>query len=314
MADGKQGVVLIGTDHSKLSGAMYAQTTFAHDHGLADEIGDSSHGVQHNRGHDLENHNALEGLHLLDLSDLSVCAKETKQTALGSYKNGSHAATDAAHNYAHNVLEYVPNKIAFGHHPCHDVNGNSINGLGRGNDAVLECVTVCKHTADLAKHRVIEHNADGPCPDSTGSTDQIITNQACVVSDETDLLTSATGEGRDTIDVTGNQEIMQFNVLKAKGAVPPNDLSCDVTKGSAPLDEDIGPTVGKVDKENSTVINASGRNNKCEGTDENGYRNNGIVDMNHGGVDQAAQHAETYDNSIPHDKSAKSVFNDLEEM
>lgn len=52
---------------------------------------------------------------------------------------------------------------------------------------MLDKSTHRKHTTELAKHRVEEHYTDGPCPDSTGTYDTIITNDTCLVSDGSHL-------------------------------------------------------------------------------------------------------------------------------
>lgn len=101
-----------------------------------------------------------------------------------SYNVGTKATTDAAHNYTP-LFDNRPEWLALDHPSCCKFNGVSVNGLGRGRDTVIECKTPCWPTAELAMPRVCEHYTDGPCPDSTGSTDADITNVACVVSDET---------------------------------------------------------------------------------------------------------------------------------
>lgn len=88
--------------------------------------------------------------------------------------------------------------MALGHPHCHNVDGLPVNGIGAGNDMVLERYTTWKHTTDSAKHRVKEHYSDGPCPDPTGTYDLAMTNVTWEVPDKTDLLTTTTGEGRET--------------------------------------------------------------------------------------------------------------------
>lgn len=198
----------------------------------------------------MHNHNALEGLHLIDLPNGVARAREHKETAYLTYEVGSGATTDAAHNYIPNAYDSRPHKIVGNHPHCTSDVVKHLDVLVRGNETVLEKFTARKHTTDLSRHRVSEHYTDGPRPDSTGASDTEIPNEVRKVSPKTNFDTTTHGEGR-----IGGESISlelecgtKTNVLRILGTGTPLDDTCDVAKGYAPHTDESGPANGVLDR------------------------------------------------------------------
>lgn len=158
------------------------------------------------------------------------------------------------------MVDSNPECIAFGHPHCYKEDGIPVNGLGRGNEIVSDCVTTCKHTTELAPHRTNEHYTDGPCPDSTGTYDTEITNETCKVADKADFLTHTHGEGRvvEVFEHLVDLPVTKVNAYETLGTVVPLDEPCDGPRGF-PNDNYKGvPSVGSFGGEESSKPGTAG--------------------------------------------------------
>lgn len=88
---------------------------------------------------------------------------------------------DVVYNYMYNVVEFNFYKLVLGYYYCYNEDGIFVNGIGVGNDIVLERKMMRKFMIDFVIYWVKEYNLDGFCFDLMGIYDYEMMNEICKV-------------------------------------------------------------------------------------------------------------------------------------